>query len=140
MKNKNFLLGTKWHFSAAFSPLEFKNSMIYKKMHRGNFCCIFYKESFATNLIKIGWELKYFEEFNFSPTLVQVFSETVRDRNQRLHGAFNRSPGKLGIFLLDWLHVCNFIWLQRTNWLKWTHCVKYIGIIHGMLSFLCVVF
>ena len=48
--------------------LSFESAGI--KMLGDNFCCIFDKESFATNLIEIGGEIKFFEEFNFSPTLV----------------------------------------------------------------------
>ena len=70
MGNKNFPLGTKWWFAAPFSPSYLKNGKIYKKMLHDIFCCIFYKESFASNRIKIGQEIKIFEKLNFSMNLV----------------------------------------------------------------------
>ena len=65
-------------------PLLYKKWYILQKNAWRNFYCIFYKESFAKNPIKIWWEIKKFQKLGRGHYWTPHISITVRDRSRQL--------------------------------------------------------
>ena len=66
------------------------------------------------HLYQVVLTAQHYVIFYYVSFLHRLFPEMVlftviQILNQRLHGACNRSTGKIGIFLLHCLHVCNVI-------------------------------